>query len=63
MSLETIVIQNAMDKKYTDFSNAVKIELQNKMRNHYTSTKYISDYDKIQQMKSVFAKISNSTWE
>jgi|WetSurMetagenome_2_1015567.scaffolds.fasta_scaffold192319_2 hypothetical protein len=63
MSLETSVIQNAMDKKYTDFSAAVKIELQNKMSNHSTSTKYASDYDKIQQMKSVFAKISNSTKE
>jgi len=62
MSLDTNVIELAINKKYTDFSNAIKTELHSKLAAHDSASKYANDYDKIQQMKSNFAKI-NSTEE
>jgi hypothetical protein len=57
------VIDSAIDKKYTEFSDAIKVELKNKMNGHDTAKEYSSAYDKIQQMKNVFAKISNPDQE
>lgn len=61
--LDTTVIDKAVDKKYTEFSKAIKTELQNKMTNHDDAKKYASDYDKIQDMKQMFAKIGSETEE
>lgn len=58
MSLEKTVIKSAVDKKYTEFSNAIKQELHNKMANSDIGKSYASDFDKIQQMKASFAKIN-----
>lgn len=58
MSLDKNTIIAAINKKYTEFSDAIKIELHNKLSNHPESKKYSSDYDKIEQMKSAFAKIN-----
>jgi len=49
----------ATDKKFTEFSKAVKDELKSKLNNHPTVKKHISDYEKIQQMKDSFKKIAD----
>jgi len=56
-------IDNAVEKKYSDFSDAVKTELRTKMANHDTSKQYASDYDKIQDMKDLFSQINTTTEE
>jgi hypothetical protein len=58
MSLDKTVIDSAVEKKYSDFSDAVKSELANKLASHPTVKKYADEFDKIQQMKSIFSKIS-----
>lgn len=63
MSLDTDIINYAVNKKYTEFSNAIKTELQNKLANNKDAKKYASDYDKIQQMKLAFAKINGEPEE
>jgi hypothetical protein len=52
------ILKSAEDKKYTDFSNAVKQEMKTKLSNHPTIKKFTNDFDKIQQMKSAFKKIN-----
>ncbi len=56
--MEPDVLNLAYDKKFTDFSKAVKQELNNKLSNHQITKEYVSDYDKIQNMKQQFAKIA-----
>lgn len=63
MSLDTDIINYAVNKKYTEFSDAIKSELQNKLANNKDAKKYVSDYDKIQQMKLAFAKINGEPEE
>ena len=55
------IVQLAGDKKYTEFSNAVKQELLNKLGNSPEIKAYTSEYDRIQNMKSLFKQISSST--
>ena len=52
------LMQAVADKKYTEFSTAVKQELINKLGNSETMKSYTSEYDKIKQMKSLFAQIN-----
>lgn len=61
--LDKTVIDKAVGKKYSDFSDAVKAELQNKMTNHPDAKNYASEYDKIQDMKKLFAKVTANTEE
>lgn len=58
MEIETL--QLAADKKFTDFENAVKLELQNKLSNHDYMKKYASAYDNINRMKDLFNQITKS---
>jgi hypothetical protein len=58
MPLEQETLDLVKDKKFTEFSDAVKQELKNKLSNHKGAKEYVSNFDKIQQMKSTFAKIS-----
>ena len=53
------VMQAVADKKYTEFSSAVKQEMLNKISNTDTMKNYTSDFDRIQQMKSLFAQIKS----
>lgn len=53
------IVQLAGDKKYTEFSNAVKQELLNKLGNSPEIKTYTSEYDRIQNMKSLFKQISS----
>jgi len=59
MSLDISTIDAVNNKKFTEFSNAVKQELKNKLANHKDIKQYVSDYDKIKQMKASFAKIAD----
>ena len=56
--LDNEVVKNAVDGKYTEFSDAVKKELKTKMSNHEVSKKHVSNFDKIQNMKDIFKQIS-----
>lgn len=50
-------IKFAMDKKYTDFSTAVKTELKQKLATHPEIETYKSDFEKIQDMKNLFSQV------
>jgi hypothetical protein len=63
MTLDKTVIDKAVDKKYTEFSDVVKTELYNKMSSHPDAVKYAGDYDKIQTMKQMFAQINGPSEE
>lgn len=52
------ILDNAKDKKYSEFEDAVKQELKNKLSNHPEIKKYSDDYEKIQSMKDLFKQIS-----
>lgn len=60
MENEINIMQSVADKKYTEFSTAVKQELLNKVANSETMKSYTSEFDKIQQMKSLFAQINKA---
>lgn len=56
--LEPDVLQIAAEKRYTDFSNAVKQELANKLANNPTIQDHVSEFDRINNLKAVFAQIN-----
>lgn len=56
--LDTQVLQSAEEKKYTDFSNAIKQELANKLANNPIVQSHMSEFDRINQLKDVFAQIN-----
>jgi hypothetical protein len=57
------VIQIAVDKKYTDFSDTVKGELHAKLAGHPDVSAYNNEYDNIQQTKAKFAEINKTPEE
>ncbi len=59
MALEVDDLKAAQGKKYTEFSKAVKQELKSKLANHKVTKQYVSDFDKIEQMKKSFEQIKN----
>ena len=56
----TNFMQSVADKKYTEFSTAVKQEMLNKLASNPDVRNYTSEYDKIQHMKSLFAQIRSA---
>ncbi len=58
METETNFMQAVADKKYTEFSTAVKQEMLNKLASNSDMKNYTSEFDKLQQMKSLFAQIN-----
>ena len=58
METETNFMQSIADKKYTEFSTAVKQEMLNKLASNSDMKNYTSEFDKLQQMKSLFAQIN-----
>ncbi len=58
--MEANFMQAVADKKYTEFSTAVKQEMLNKLANNSDMKNYQSEYDKLQQMKSLFAQINRA---
>ena len=59
MALGVNDLKAAQGKKYTEFSKAVKQELKSKLANHKVTKQYVSDFDKIEQMKKSFEQIKN----
>lgn len=57
---DTNIMQSVADKKYTEFSTAVKQELLNKVSNTETMKNYTSEFDRIQTMKNLFAQINKT---
>jgi len=60
MALDGTVIDSAIEKRYTDFSKSIKAELHRKLASHETVKNYVTDFDKIQNMKSSFANIGSA---
>lgn len=56
--MNTNIFKSALDKKFTDFSQAVKSELKTKLANREEIKTHVSDFEKIQQMKASFAQIN-----
>lgn len=56
--MDSEILRSAEDGKFTDFSNAVKQELKNKLSNNKDVQDYKSDFDKIQDMKAAFSQIN-----
>ncbi len=56
--MNTEILRDAENKKFTEFSNAVKAELKQKLASRPEVQTYMSSYDKIQQMKAAFSKIN-----
>lgn len=52
------IVDYVADKKYSEFSAAVKQELLNKLGNAPEIQKYTSEFDRIQQMKNLFSQIN-----
>jgi hypothetical protein len=63
MNLNKTVIDNAVDKKYTMFSDAIKTELYKKMSNHPQAVAYATTYDNVQSVKQKFAEINGAPEE
>ena len=56
--MNTDIFRNAEDKKFTNFSNAVKDDLKSKLASREEIKTYVSDFDKIQAMKTMFSQIN-----
>lgn len=57
------ILKHAEDKKFTDFSNAVKTQLQNKMDNNQHMKTHNDEFERIQKMKGMFNKINSEFGE
>lgn len=51
-------IDAAKEKKFTEFSDAVKQELHAKLSSHEVITNYVQQFDNIRNLKSAFAEIN-----
>ena len=58
--MDSNIIELAADKKFTEFEDAIRTELKNKLNNHDTIKKYNSDFDNINKMKDLFSQITKS---
>ena len=61
--LEPSDLELAVDKRYTDFSNAIKQELANKVANNPVIQDFESEFDRIQKLKGIFAQINSTVKE
>jgi len=61
MPLNTDVINSAVDKEYTKFSDSVKAVFADKLNNHPDIEVYKRDLDNIRQMKVTFADINGAS--
>ena len=53
------IIKLATEKKYTDFSDAIKTELKTKLASHDVVSNYVSEIEKINNLRDAFSKINN----
>lgn len=61
--LEPSDLESAVDKRYTDFSNAIKQELANKVANSPVIQNFETEFDRIQKLKGIFAQINSTVKE
>jgi len=61
--LEPSDLELAVDKRYTDFSNAIKQELANKVANNPVIQNFETEFDRIQKLKGIFAQINSTVKE
>jgi len=61
--LEPSDLESAVDKRYTDFSNAIKQELANKVANNPVIQNFETEFDRIQKLKGIFAQINSTVKE
>lgn len=61
MSLDASVIDLAIQKRYSDFSNVLRAELRSKLSNHPEMVNYSNEFDKIKKIKIAFSQINNPT--
>lgn len=59
--LTSTVIDAAQEKRYSEFSNAIKQELHSKLNGHEDVINYVQQLDSIRSMKSAFAEINNAS--
>jgi len=52
------ILKNAEDKKFLQFSNAVKQNIINKLDNHPKTKEFKDEFSKIADMKAAFNKIN-----
>ena len=60
MPVSSQILDTAKDGKFSEFSDAVKQELKQKLSSHKVTKQYVSDYDKVQQMKTLFADVAKT---
>jgi selenocysteine-specific translation elongation factor len=53
-------ITAAAEKRYTDFSNAIKQELNNKLQNHPIIQNHTSEFERIERLKDIFSQINQT---
>jgi hypothetical protein len=58
--LDSNDLQAAGEKRFTDFSNAVKQELNNKLQSNPIIQANVSEYERIQQLKDIFSQINQT---
>lgn len=58
--LDNTVIDAATQKKFSEFSNAIKQELHSKLNGHEDVMNYVHQLDSIRNMKDAFAEINNT---
>lgn len=58
--IDNTTLDNAMSKKFTDFSSTVKQTLMNKLSNHTEIKNYTAAIDNARALKSSFAEINSS---
>ena len=59
MNLTTDMIGLAHEKKFSEFSTAIKNVMKSKMNNHEVSIAYKNEYDDISRMKDLFSQVAN----
>jgi peptidoglycan hydrolase-like amidase len=58
--LDSNDLNAAQEKRYTDFSNAIKQELNNKLQNNPVIQSNVSEFERIQQLKDIFSQINQT---
>lgn len=58
--LTSKTIDAAQEKKFSEFSDAIKQELHSKLSSHEEITNYVQQIDNIRNMKNSFAEINNA---
>lgn len=52
-------VQMAVNGQYSEFSDAIKSSMKQKMASHEVTTKYTQEYDRYQDLKQKFAEIAD----